>query len=130
MLSHAQLFILSRYRNVPSLASLCLKRLGETIVEAQDVSEELIFVKNIRELIKYSYHPCCQNSGSPGVWEDLQKAVCGFLASRKGWLLKVPGSSLIDEEEQLTKDLVTALINLSLSIQISSVWRPRENMRL
>jgi len=94
-------------------------------VEAQDVSEELIFVKNIRELIRYSYHPCCQDSGSlggwdeshradDGVWEDLQKAVCGFLASRKGWLLLVPGSSLIDEEEQLTKDLVTTFINLSI----------------
>ena len=126
-LTHARLFILSRHRNVPSLASLCLKRLEDTMVEAQDAPAEFLFVKNMRELIKYSYHPCCQSSDSPGswdkpqkagdrAWKELQKAVCGFLASRKGWLLEVPGSSLIGEEEQLTKDLLTAFINLCIDM--------------
>jgi len=112
-LTHAQLFILSRRRNEPSLASLCLERLEEAMVEARDDSGGSLFVRNMRTLIEYSYRPCCHDSGD-GVWEELQKAVCRFLVSQKGWLLEVPGSGLIGEEEKLTKDLLTMFINLSI----------------
>jgi len=111
-LTHAQLFILSRYRNEPSLANLCLERLGEAMVEAQGDSVESLFVGNMRALIEYSYSPCCDRDD--GVWEELQKAVCRFLVSQKGWLLEMPGSGLVGGEEQLTKDLLTMFINLSI----------------
>ena len=83
-------------------------------MEAQGDSTESCFVRNMRTLIEYSYRPCCRGSGNDGVWEELQKAVCRFLVSMKGWLLEVPGSSLVGEEEQLTKDLLTMFINLSI----------------
>ena len=99
------------------------------MVEAQVASEEYLFLENMRALIDYSYNPCCHDSDSSGgperweesqradsgVWEELQKLVCGYLVSRKGWLLEAPGSSLIDEEEQLTKDLLTIFIKLSIN---------------
>ncbi|PUU73420.1 hypothetical protein B9Z19DRAFT_1163088 [Tuber borchii] len=112
-LTHAQLFILSRYRNELSLANLCLERLEEAIVEAQSDSVESLFVRNMRTLIEYSYSPHCYGLGD-GVWEELQKAVCRFLVSQKGWLLEKPGSGLVGEDSQLTKDLLTMFINLSI----------------
>jgi len=112
-LTHAQLFILSRYRNEPSLASLCLKRLEEAMVEAQSDSAERLFVRNMRTLIGYSYSICCYGSDDDA-WEELQKAVCRFLVSQKGWLLEMPGSGLVGEDEQLAKDLLTMFISLSI----------------
>ncbi|PUU73421.1 hypothetical protein B9Z19DRAFT_1196919 [Tuber borchii] len=112
-LTHAQLFILSRYRNELSLANLCLERLEEAMVEAKGDSAEPLFVRSMRTLIGYSYSICCHGSNDDA-WEELQKAVCRFLVSRGGWLLEVPGSGLVGEDSQLTKDLLIMFINLSI----------------
>jgi len=92
------------------LASMCLTRLKEAMKEARDTAKESVFVENMRTLIRFSYDPCC--NGSDGVWEELQKTVCGFLVAQRGWLLKPPGSDLICEEEQFARDLVAEAINL------------------
>jgi hypothetical protein len=109
-LTHAGIFILSRRRKVLPLASMSLQRLEEAMKEAQDRIKESIFVENMRALIRYSYNPCC--SGSKGAWEELQKTVSRFLVSKKDWILKEPGSGLIDGEEKLAKDLLAGAINL------------------
>ncbi|PUU76322.1 hypothetical protein B9Z19DRAFT_985329, partial [Tuber borchii] len=109
-LTHAGLFILARHGKVLPLASMCLTRLKEVMREARDTAKESMFVENMRTLIRFLYDPCC--NGSDGVWEELQKAVCGFLVSQRGWLLEAPGSDLICEEEQFAKDLLAEAINL------------------
>jgi len=109
-LTHAGLFILARRGKVLPLASMCLTRLKEAMKEARDTAKESVFVENMRTLIQFSYDPCC--NGSDGVWEELQKTVCGFLVSQRGWLLEAPGSDLICEEEQFAKDLLAEAINL------------------
>ena len=109
-LTHAGLFILARRGKVLPLASMCLARLKEAMKEARDTAKESVFVENMRTLIQFSYDPCC--NGSDGVWEVLQKTVCGFLVSQRGWLLEAPGSDLICEEEQFAKDLLAEAINL------------------
>ncbi|KAG0641299.1 hypothetical protein HOY80DRAFT_1039565 [Tuber brumale] len=109
-LAHAKLFILSRERGVLPLANMCLRRLGEAMKEAQDTIKEPVFLENMRALILYSYYPCCP--GNDPVWEELQKTVSGFLASRKGWVLEAPGSDLISGQEKLVKDLLVRTIKL------------------
>ncbi|PUU73422.1 hypothetical protein B9Z19DRAFT_1163090 [Tuber borchii] len=108
-LAHARLFVLSRYREVLPLASMCLRRLNKAMKEAQDTTKESIFVKNMCGLIKFTYTPCC--NGNDNVWKELQKTVSEFLISKKGWL-EEPGPDLSNTEEQLAKDLFAAAINL------------------
>ncbi|KAG0130007.1 hypothetical protein HOY82DRAFT_540403 [Tuber indicum] len=109
-LTHAELFILSRERGILPLANMCLGRLGEAMEEAKGTIKESVFSENMRALILYSYYPCC--SGNDPVWEELQKTVSGFLASKKGWILEAPGSDLISGQEKLLKDLLTSTIKL------------------
>ena len=109
-LTHAGLFILSRRGKVLPLASMCITRLNEAMKEARDTAKESVFVENMRSLIRFSYDPCC--NGNDGIWGELQKTVCGFLVSQRGWLVKPPGSDLICEEEQFAKDLLAEAISL------------------
>jgi len=103
------------------------------MVEAlpQYTSEESLFMRNMRALIKYSYHPCSHFCDDDGVWEELQKTVCGFLMSQKGLLLEAPVSSLISEERQLAEDLLTAFINLSINTEklLMEAGREREALK-
>ena len=93
-------------------------------------AEESLFMRNMRALIKYSYYPCSHYCDDDGVWEELQKTVCGFLVSQKDLLLEAPGSSLISEEKQLTEDLLTAFINLSIDTDKLLIEARREREAL
>ena len=99
---------------------------------AQDTTEEFIFMRNIRALIKYSYYPCPHDCDDDSMWEELQKTVCEFLVSQKDLLLEAPGSSLINEEKQLTEDLLTAFINLSIDTDklLMEARREREALKI
>ena len=94
------------------LSNLCLKRLGEVLIEAEDTATESIFVKNMRTLIEYSYNPCCDYAGDNDVWKELQKTVWEFSIKQNSWFLGEPGSDLICEDKRLTKDILAGLINL------------------
>ena len=84
------------------------------MAEVQGTTEESLFAETMCGLAQYSYHPCCTDGSNLDVWEELQKVVCGFLVSQKGWLLEMSGSYLIGNQEELAKDLLTAFINLSI----------------
>ena len=82
----------------------------ETVKEAQDTTEESIFMENMNALTRFSYDPCC--IGNDDIWRELQKTVSRLLVSNKGWLLGTLTSDLVSGEGQLVKDVLAAVTNL------------------
>src|SRR5205807_1629083 len=91
-------------REIAPLGTMCLAKLLGDMEQAQAKLPNSIFLENMVELLRYSYSHC-YISDSPA-WGELQEITSNIWVEKIEWILETPGSSLLDGERKLVKDLM------------------------
>ncbi|PWW76978.1 hypothetical protein C7212DRAFT_343711 [Tuber magnatum] len=108
LLSHAELFILAKSRQIDRLGNICLGKLLADMKEAQAKLPDSVFSEIMVELLQYSYSHCYMGNSSG--WGELQEVISKVWIEKIEWILEMPGASLLSGEGKLVKDLMIGTV--------------------